>query len=86
LHKAEHIKKGFSSLDSDIAVCQTAGQYANWRGNHVSEKALNCLGYVNGVNAQYYPYFFVPQCFSAHSAHLRKPPNKAPTQTPPHTG
>lgn len=30
-------KKGFSSLDSEKAICMTARQFANWYGNHVTE-------------------------------------------------
>lgn len=31
------IKKKFSSLDSEKAICMTARQFANWYGNHVTE-------------------------------------------------
>jgi len=50
--KDTQIKKGFSSLDSDVAVCQTARQYANWRGNYVTDKKLHCIGLINNQNSQ----------------------------------
>lgn len=34
----KRIKKGFSSLDAEKANCMTARQYANWYGNHVTDR------------------------------------------------
>ncbi len=46
-------KKGFSSMNREIAVCQTARQYANWKGNYVTDdKKLSCIGYVDNKNCQ----------------------------------
>lgn len=36
-NSAVRIKKCFSSLDAEKAICMTARQYANWYGNHVTE-------------------------------------------------
>ena len=44
-------KKGFTSIDRDVAICQTARQYANWKGNYVTDK-LNCIGLINGQDSQ----------------------------------
>lgn len=32
------LKKSFVSLDPEKAICMTARQFANWKGNHVTEK------------------------------------------------
>lgn len=48
----DQIKKGFIRIDPDIALCQTARQYANWKGNYVTGKSLNCIGYVGGRDSQ----------------------------------
>lgn len=34
------LKKQYSMLDSDVAGCETARQYANWNGNYVSEPII----------------------------------------------
>lgn len=38
-NKEKQLTKKYSSLDNDIAICQTARQYANWNGNYIQ-----CLG------------------------------------------
>ena len=50
-NRERDVGKGFSAIDKDIAVCQTARQYANWKGNYVSD-TLNCLGLINNRDSQ----------------------------------
>lgn len=38
-NKEKQLAKKYSSLDNDIAICQTARQYASWNGNYIQ-----CLG------------------------------------------
>jgi DNA (cytosine-5)-methyltransferase 1 len=45
------IKRSFSGLDRDVAVCQLARQYSNSRGNFVTDK-LQCIGLISGRNSQ----------------------------------
>jgi len=45
---SDDLKKSFSTLDSDVAGCMTARQYASWRGNFVSIKNATKKGYLEG--------------------------------------
>jgi DNA (cytosine-5)-methyltransferase 1 len=52
LFNSEDIKKKFSAINPDIAITQTARQYANWKGNYVLVGNINPSGH--GMNGNVY--------------------------------
>jgi len=48
-NKEFQLKKQYSALNPDIAICQTARQYASWNGNYVTNE-IKLIGLLEDIN------------------------------------